>query len=101
MIASTAFLKGQSTGTATLEARVAQQLVFMEQELLLLCEIFIDLKNVYDTMDCEGCLKILEEYGVGHLMLRLIKFFLDHAELVCCASGVFGEPWCALRGVMQ
>ena len=35
------------------------------------------------------------------MMLRLIKFFWDNAELVCCAGGVFGKPFMAHQGVTQ
>ena len=68
------FLKGRGTGTATVEAKLAQQLAFREQEALF--ETFIDLRKAYDAMDRGRCLEILEEYGVGSNMLRLIRFFL-------------------------
>ena len=31
------------------------------------------------------CLEILEAYGVGPKMLKVIRFFWDHAVLVCRA----------------
>ena len=46
-------------------------------------------------------MEILEGYGVGVNTLRLIKFFWDNAELVCRASGRYGEIFRAGRGVTQ
>ena len=93
------FIKGRGTGTATAEAKLAQQLAFREQEALF--ETFIDLRKAYDAMDRGRCLEILEEYGVGPNMLRLIRFFWDYADLVCRAVGNYGAPFKAHRGVTQ
>ena len=64
------FLKGRGTGMAAMEANLAQQLDFIEQEALY--EIFIDLRKANDAMERERCLEILEGYGVGPNILRLI-----------------------------
>ena len=93
------FLKGRGTGTATIEAKLAQQLAFIEQEALY--STFIDLRKAYDAMDRERCLEILEGYGVGPNMLRLITAFWDMAVLVCRAGGRYGTPFQAFRGVTQ
>jgi len=50
---------------------LAQQLAYLDQEALH--EVFIDLRKAYDAMDRERCMLILEGYGVGPKMLRLIK----------------------------
>ena len=63
------------------EAKLVQQLAYLEQEALYM--VFIDLRKAYDAMDSGRCLEILEEYGVGPNMLRLISYFWDNAELVC------------------
>jgi hypothetical protein len=93
------FLAGKGTGTATIEAKLSQQLAFIEQSPLY--GIYIDLRKAYDAMDRERCLQIMEAYGVGPNMLRLIEFFWENAELVCRANGRFGEPFKAHRGVTQ
>ena len=54
---------GCGTGTATLEAKLLQQLAALRQEVLYV--IFLDLHNVYDALDRSRCLDILEGYGVG------------------------------------
>ena len=93
------FLSGRGTGTATTEVKLTQQLAYLEQAPLY--GIFIDLKKAYDAMDRERCMEIMRGYGVGPNILRLIQFFWDNAELVCRASGVFGRPFKARRGVPQ
>jgi len=40
------------------EAKLAQQLAYIEQEALF--QTFIDLKKAYDTMDREHCLETLK-----------------------------------------
>jgi len=60
---------------------LAQQLAFLEQEALH--SVFIDLKKAYDAMDRERCLEILEGYGVGPNMLRLLEHFWDVTMLAC------------------
>ena len=52
-------------------------------------------------MERGRCLQILEAYGVGPKMLRVIRYFWDHAVLVCRSGGFFGEPFRAWRGVTQ
>ena len=74
-----------------MEAKLAQQLVFIEQEALY--ETFIDLRKAYDVMDCGECLEILEGYGVGLNILQLINTFWELAILACRASGYYGEPF--------
>jgi hypothetical protein len=44
---------------------------------------------------------ILEGYGVGPRMIRLIRNFWRNAVLVCRASGNYGSPFCAGHGVTQ
>ena len=57
------FQAGRGTGTATLEAKLLQQLASMREEVLYV--IFLDLHKTYDTLDRGRCLEIMEGYGVG------------------------------------
>ena len=57
------FRAGCGTGTATLEAKLLQQLAALREEVLYM--IFLDLHNVYNALERSRCLEILEEYGVG------------------------------------
>ncbi|KAL9178451.1 hypothetical protein ACHAXT_003781 [Thalassiosira profunda] len=84
---------------ATTEAKLHQQLACLEQGFYW---IFLDLRKALDAMDRGRCLEILEGYGVGaQHMRRLIKCFRYNALLVCRASGVYGKPFRAGRGVTQ
>ena len=46
-------------------------------------------------------MEILRDCGVGEKALRLIARFWRDAELVCRASGYYGRPFRARRGVTQ
>ena len=50
----------------------------------------MDLKKAYDAMDRERILKILQGYGVGPNMLRLIAFIWAHVILVVDQGGTTG-----------
>ena len=91
------FLARRGTGTATTEVKLAQQLACIEQ--VPLYGVLIDLRKAYDVMDRGRCLEILEAYGMGPKMLKVIGFFWDHAVLVCRAGGCYGEPFRDRRGV--
>ena len=92
------FLVGRGTVTATIEAKLAQQLAYLEQEAMF--GIFIDLCKAYDAMDWDHCFVIMQAYGVGPNICRLlIKHFWDNAVLVCWASTSFGTPFQAFWGV--
>ena len=58
---------GHCTGTAILEAKLAQQLAHLKQEPFY--GVFLDLKKVLNATDRERCLLILEGYGVGPNMV--------------------------------
>ena len=91
---------GRGTGTATIEAKLAQQLAHIEQSPLY--SIFLDLRKVYDAMDRDRCMDILRGYGVGPNFIRLLKHFWETAEMVCKAGGYFGrDKFLAGRGVTQ
>ncbi|KAL7543923.1 hypothetical protein ACHAWF_007483, partial [Thalassiosira exigua] len=89
----------RGTGTATVEAKLAAQLAYLEQQPFF--AIFIDLKKAFDAMDRGRCLRILRGYGVGPKTRRLIKRFWALAEMVCRAGGNYGTAFGAGRGVTQ
>jgi hypothetical protein len=78
---------------------LSQQLAHIEQTPFY--GVFIDLKKAFDAMDRERCLFLLEGHGAGPNMRRLIRHFWDEATNVCRASGNYGAPFKAGRGVTQ
>jgi hypothetical protein len=86
-------------GTAIMEAKLNQQLAWVDQELLY--QIYLDLRRVYDALDRGRCLEILAGYGVGPNLQHMQKQFWDNAKMVCCAGGNYGESFRAYRGVTQ
>jgi hypothetical protein len=89
----------QGMGTARIEAKLAQQLAWVEQEPLF--QVFVDLCKAYNHLNCTKCLEIMTGYGVGPKLLRLQEKFWDQAEMVCRAGGSFGKPFAAFRGITQ
>ena len=67
------FLAGRDAETPATEVKLVQQLAYIEQ--VPLYGVFIDLQKGYNAMDRGKCLDILESYGVGPKMLRVILFF--------------------------
>ena len=57
------FREGRGTGTATLEAKLLQNLAAMRKEVLYM--IFLDLTKACDALDRSRSLEILKGYGVG------------------------------------
>ena len=61
---------GQGTGIAYPKAKLIQKLTTMMEEVLY--AIFLNLHNVYVTLDRDICLEILEGYGVGPQALCIL-----------------------------
>ena len=89
----------RGTGTAGIEAKLAQQLVHLEQ--VPFYRVFLDLKKAFDAMDWERCILILEGYGVRPNMIWLIHNFWHNAMLVCRASRNYGTPFQTGHSVTQ
>jgi hypothetical protein len=64
---------GRGTGTAIIEAKLAQQLAHLEQKPFF--GIFLDLKNLFNAMDRDQWLLVLEGYGAGPNMQWLTHHF--------------------------
>jgi hypothetical protein len=61
----------RGTGTAVIEAKLAQQLLYLELQPFY--GVFLDLKKAFNVMDRECCIMILKGYGTGPRMIRLIR----------------------------
>ena len=85
------FRAGRGTGTATLEAKLLQQLAAMREEVLYV--IFLDLTKAYDALDRSRCLDILEGYGVGPNARRLLTKYWRRLTMVARAAGYYGTAF--------
>jgi hypothetical protein len=90
---------GHGTGTAVMEAKLAQQLAHLEQ--VPFYGVFLDLQKAFDLMDNKCCLLILEGYGVRPKMIQLIRNFWANATMVCQASVNYDTPFQAGQGITQ
>jgi hypothetical protein len=52
-------------------------------------------------MDRERCILLLEGYGEGPSLIRLVHDYWRDAIMVCRAAGYYGEPFKPGRGVTQ
>ena len=82
------FRAGRGTGTATLEAKLLQELAAMREEVLYV--IFLDLTKAYDALERSRSLDILEGYGVGPLARRLLRTHWGKSTMVARAGGYYG-----------
>ena len=85
------FRAGRGTGTATLEAKLLQQLASMREEVLYVT--FLDLTKSYDALDRSRCLEILEGYGVGPSARRLLTIYWRRMTMVSRAGGYYGKDF--------
>ena len=81
------FWEGRSTGTATLEVKLLQQVMDMREAVLH--AISLDLHKTYNAFYRSRCLDILEEYGVGHRSLRLLCRYWERIKVVARAGGFY------------
>ena len=85
------FRAGRGTGTATLKAKMLQQLAALREEVLYV--IFLDLTKAYDALDRSRCLDILEGYGVGPNARRILTTYWRRLTMVARAAGYYGTAF--------
>ena len=93
------FWSGRGTGTATLEAKLLQQLADLRKEVLYV--ILLDLHKAYDALDRSRCLDILEGYGMGPRVRRLLQIYWMRLTRVAREGGYYGTIFKGARGVTQ
>ena len=81
----------RGTGTATLEAKLLQQLAAMREEVIYV--IFLDLTKAYDALDRSRCLEILEGYGVGPNTRKLLTTYWLRLTMVARVGGYYGTAF--------
>ena len=93
------FRAGRGTGTATLEAKLFQQLAALKDEVLYV--IFLDLHKAYDALYRSRCLEILEGYGIGPRARKLLQTYGHRLTMVARAGGYYGTAFWGEIGVTQ
>ncbi len=73
----------------------------MHLELKPFYGVFLNLWKAFNAMDRERCIMLLEGYGAGPWMIRLIRGYRRDAIMVCRAAGYYGTAFKAGRGVTQ
>ena len=91
------FWAGRGTGTATLEAKVLQQLAALREEVFYV--IFSYLHKAYDALDRSRCLELLEGYGIGPWARKLLKNYWHRLNMVARAGGYYMKYFWGERGV--
>jgi len=91
------FLPARGTGTACLEAKLEAQLAFRTGHPLH--QVYLDFAKAYDSLDRDRTLIILQDYGVGPNMLRLLRQFWDRYTVTPRQQAFFGDPFHAGRGL--
>ena len=79
------FRVGRGTGNSTLESKLLQQLAALREEVLYM--IILDLKKVYGNLDRSRCLEILEGYGVGPQVCKLLRTYWGWLRMVVRVGG--------------
>ena len=91
------FLLGRGTGTACLEAKLEAQLAFRSGRPLY--HVYLDFSKAYDSIDRASTLQLLQDYGVGPRILRLLEHFWDQHVIIPRQHAFFGAPFPARRGL--
>ena len=63
--------------------------------------IFLDLKKAYDTLGRGQAIRVLQGYGVGANLLRLIQASWAGDTMIPRQAGYYGRPFKDNRGVRQ
>ena len=85
------FCMGRGTRTASLEAKLLQQLMSVKEEVIY--NIFLILYKSYDALDHGLCLEILVAYRVGPQDLHVLWRHWECLNMVARACGYFRDPF--------
>ena len=79
------FWEGCGTGNASLKEKIIQKLTSMREEVLYV--IFLYLHKVYDALESDKCLDILEGYGLETQARRILRTYWGILVVVDCVGG--------------
>ena len=89
---------GCSMGTASLEAKMLQQLIAMRYKVLY--ANFLDLNKEFDALDRERCLEIIEVYGVELQARRILHTYWERLMTMDNAGRYYREAFQGFWRVM-
>ena len=84
---------------ATLEAKLIQQIALMRYEFMY--TLFMNLHKVYDALERDRCMEILEGYGMGARSHDILWVYWDCLQMVSCIGGYYGTGFEGFWGVTQ
>jgi Reverse transcriptase (RNA-dependent DNA polymerase) len=93
------FRPGRGTGTAIFEARLHHDRSIQQGKTL--SQIFLDLSKAYDTLDRDRTIQLLQAYGVGPRLMRLLQTFWNNLQLVPKQGVYYGRLIKSELGVTQ
>ena len=93
------FRAHRGTATGILEAKLQSQLSCRQSVPYYI--IFLDLKKAYDTLDRGQVIRVLQRYGVGANLIRLIQASWAGDTMISRQAGYYDRPFKASRGVRQ
>ena len=85
------FRAGRGTGTATLEANLAQHLAWITYEPLF--RVFLDVRKAYNSLGRGQYMEIIWGYGVGINMYRLFHCDWYRQHIIPKAGIFFGNAF--------
>jgi hypothetical protein len=66
-----------------------------------LYQIFLDLSKAYDMLDRNRTLQLLQRYGMGERLLKILTNFWSSLRVVARQQGYYGDPFKSKRGTTQ
>jgi hypothetical protein len=93
------FREYRGTGTASLDAKLQMQLAQIRG--IPLYQIFLDLSKAYDMLDRNRTLQLLQRYGMGERLLKILTNFWSSLRVVARQQGYYGDPFKSKRGTTQ
>ena len=93
------FRGGQESGTYTLEAKLAQHLAGLAHDTPF--QVFLDIRNAYDSLDKEKFLEVLSGYGVGKNLIPLLKSYWERHRIAPNTGKFLRNEFRTGRGLTQ
>ena len=84
------FRGGQGTETTSLESKILKHMMVMKEAVLY--DVFLELHNVYNTLDMDRCLDILSGYGASPREILILWRYWRLLNMVENSGGYHVPP---------